>query len=95
MELSNVIKTWGEISRNCKSGERKKKHGSVGLSVDETRGAETACDVYVMPNAQFTPPAKQDKTVLSVSCRAGWIESRDRLTKSEQLADRSPSSRGV
>ena len=52
-------------------GNERKKHGSVGLSVDEIRGAETACDVYVMPNAQFTPPAKQDKTVLSVSCRAG------------------------
>ena len=46
-------------------------------------------------NAQFTPPARHDKTVLSVSCRPVWIESRDRLAKSEQLADRSPSSRGV
>jgi len=47
-------------------------------------------------NVRFTPPARHDKTVLSVSCRAVWIESRDRLVaKSEQLADRSPSSRGV
>ena len=46
-------------------------------------------------HAQFTPPARYDKTVLSVSCRAAWIESRDCRAKSEQLADRSPSSRGV
>ena len=46
-------------------------------------------------NAQFTPPARHDKTVLSVSCLAVWIESRDRLAKTEQLADRSPSSRDV
>jgi len=46
-------------------------------------------------NAQFTPPARHDKTVLSVSCQAVLIESRDRLAKSEQSADRSPASRGV
>ena len=45
--------------------------------------------------AQFTPSARQDKTVLSVSHQAMWIGSRDRLAKSGQLADRSPSSRGV
>jgi len=33
---------------------------------------------------QFTPPARHDKTVLSVSCQAVWVESRDRLAKSEQ-----------
>jgi len=36
--------------------------------------------------------ARRDKTVLSVSCQAVRIESRDSLVKSEQLADRSPSS---
>ena len=36
---------------------------------------------------------RHDKTVLSVSCQAVRIESRDRLAKSEQLAGRSPSSR--
>ena len=47
-------------------------------------------------DAQFTPPARQDKTVLSaVSYRAVWTESRGRLAKSEQSADRSPSSRDV
>ena len=46
-------------------------------------------------NAQSRPPARHDKTVLSVSCQAVWIESRDRLAKSGQFADRSPSSRGV
>ena len=30
---------------------------------------------------QFTPPARHDKTVLSVSCQAVSIESRDRLAK--------------
>jgi len=46
-------------------------------------------------SAKFTPSARHDKTVLSVSCQAVWIESRDRLAKSEQSADRSTSSRGV
>ena len=50
----------------------------------------------VLSYAQFTPPARHDKTVvLSVSCQAVWIESRDRLVKPEQLADRPPSSRRV
>jgi len=38
---------------------------------------------------------RHDKTVLSVSCQAVRIESRDRLAKSEQSADRSPSSCGL
>jgi len=37
---------------------------------------------------QFTPPDRHDKTVLSVSCQAVLIESRDGLAKSEQLARR-------
>ena len=41
-------------------------------------------------NTQFTLPARHDKTVLSVSCPAVWIESRDRLATSEQLVDKSP-----
>jgi len=49
----------------------------------------------ILAYAKFTSPARQDKTVLSVSYRAVWIEFRDRLEKSEQLSDRSPSSRGV
>ena len=51
--------------------------------------------VYGFSNAQFTRPTRHDKTVLSASWPAVWIESRDRPAKSEQLADRSPSSRGV
>ena len=51
----------------------------------------TKCQCY----AQFTSPARHGETVLFVSCQAVWTESRDRLAKSEQLADRSPSSRGV
>ena len=45
--------------------------------------------------AQFTPPVKQDKTVLPVSYQAAWIESWDRLAEYEQLAVRLPSSLGV
>ena len=45
--------------------------------------------------AQFTPPARQDKTIMSVSYQVVWTESRYRLAKSEQSADRSPSSSGV
>jgi len=45
-------------------------------------------------NAKFIPPARH-KTVLSVSRQAVWIESQDSLAKSEQSADRSPSSRDV
>jgi len=54
--------------------------------------ASWLCAHVYYSNAQFTPPARHDKTV---SSRAVWIESRDRLAKSEQLADRSLSSRGV
>ena len=61
---------------------------------------------HLMPNSHHPPDwhdtalscrvwARYDKTVVSVSCQALWIESRDRLTKSEQSADRSPSSRSV
>ena len=47
----------------------------------------------VASNAQFTPPVRHDKTVLSVSCQAVWIQ--DSRAKSEHLADTSPSSRDV
>ena len=52
---------------------------------------------YFYSYAQFTPPARPKKTVLSVSCQAVELslDSRDRPRQSEQLADRSPSSRGV
>ena len=38
---------------------------------------------------------RQDGPVCVVSCQAVWIESRNSLAKSEQSADRSPSSRDV
>ena len=49
-------------------------------------------------NAQFTPAAGRDKTQDSAVCVvSGGVNrvSRHRLAKSEQLVDRSPSSRGV
>ena len=72
-----------------------KPAGCYCLSMGQTdRRTDTRpfYDAYCVPcgprNVQFTPPARHDKTVLSVSCRAVW-------PKSEQLADRSPSLRGV
>jgi len=56
---------------------------------------DKVCVLYATTYAQFIPHARHDKTVLAGSCQAVRIESRDRLAKSEQSADRSPSSRGV
>ena len=54
----------------------------------------TAADGWTS-NAQITPPARQDKTVLSALCHAVWTESRGRLEKTRSRMDSQWSSRNT
>ena len=47
------------------------------------------CCLCDTSNAQFTPPARQDKTVLSVSCQAVWTESAGQVRSASECVRRS------